>query len=107
MSRPPYEAERDFAYCLWVKTLPCLLRDTHEAGPCMGIIQAAHAGERPGTGLKAPDRTTVPLCVIHHIHLDQSLGMFEPMTEAQRMAWRMAAIVKTQRLKDAWESADF
>jgi len=50
--------ERDAAYKAWIRTLPCLVCGAH--------AEAAHTGHDGGMGLKASDRSCVPLC--HRCH---------------------------------------
>jgi hypothetical protein len=115
---PDWNHERDFAYMGWVKTQRCLLADTYEAGPCEGVIQAAHLGARPGTAMKSPDRSCGPLCVRHHMDHDQTKGWFRPLdqgeapsarpaTDDQRDLWRLRAITRTQRTKNDFDLAFF
>jgi hypothetical protein len=112
------DGPRDFAYMLWVKQQRCLLETVYDAGPCLGVIQAAHLGGRPGTAMKGPDRSCGPLCLGHHQDHDQTRGWFRPLdpgeqpsarpaTDEQRDRWRMQSIMQTQRMRRAYETCDF
>lgn len=70
---------RDFAFMMFVKTLPCMWRDL---GGCAGPIEADHAGRR-GLGQKAPDNTCVPACQHHHRQRTDHSGPFRAMTREQ------------------------
>lgn len=92
--------ERDTPYMLWVKTLPCLFVNAqdHEAVQrCHGPIHAHHAGEH-GLGQKPPDDTCVPLCEHHHLNgiHGRSMGMWNAMTNGERITWSKAAIAWTR-----------
>lgn len=52
---------RNFAYMLWVKSLPC----TVSSMDCNGPVEAAHVGDR-GLSRKSNDEETIPLCSGHH-----------------------------------------
>ncbi len=80
---------------LWVKCQPCLLAGVEEAGPCSGITEADHAGDR-GMGQKAPDDTCIPLCSGHHLDRHACTGFFRGRPKPWKREWRHAAIAKTQ-----------
>lgn len=48
-------------YRTFVESQPCII----DHGPCRGDVVAHHTGER-GTGIKADDRSCIPLC--HDVH---------------------------------------
>lgn len=90
--RSAYRArQRDTAYMLWVKTLPCLMAGVW--GTCQGTVEADHAGLR-GMGRKAPDNTTIPLCHYHHHSGRFPRGWDKPL----RRAWLDAAVGYVQAL---------
>lgn len=89
------QRERDIDYMLWVKTLPCLLAGNPEAGPCTGVVEADHAGER-GLGQKAPDDTCIPLCSGHHLDRHACTGFFRGRPKPWKREWRAEAIEKTR-----------
>lgn len=102
---------------LWVKTLPCLCCTTdgllalaqehgitwysivmhcRMLGRCTGPVEADHGGDR-AYGTKAPDLTCIPLCTGHHTHRTYGSNMWWNMTKAQKVEWRQAAVLDTQR----------
>ena len=87
--------ERDLDYCLWVKTLPCLLAGVASAGQCSGVVEADHAGDR-GMGQKCPDNETIPLCSSHHLDRHACTGFFRGRPKPWKREWRHSAIAKTQ-----------
>lgn len=97
--------ERDLDYMRWVITLPCAARRLPERDPCSGRVEADHAGRRPGVGMKAADRTCIPLCSKHHRHRDNFHGMFRTWTGAQMRVWLDSVIQLTQRGHDAAREA--
>ncbi len=56
-------AGKDREYLEWVHTLKCVV-----GFECWGKVQAHHSGER-GMSQRAPDRTALPLCELHHSRL--------------------------------------
>ena len=54
------------AYLAWVRTLPCY---TCEAPPPSDPHHIKGVGKFSGTGLKAPDVLTIPLCRRCHEHI--------------------------------------
>lgn len=121
---------RDSVYMLWVKTLPCMVRELPPhiftngdasappslqdivallrtcaamivaTTPCSGPVEADHMGAR-GMGQKADDRTCVPMCQSHHRARHDHSRDFRPLTRDELRAWRAAAIERTQA---AWEN---
>ena len=87
---------RLLVYMAWVKTQPCELAGVEGAGHCWGGIEADHAGEKPGLGMKADDSTCIPLCSRHHRHRTVRDGFFRGMTREAELDWRMAAVLRTQ-----------
>lgn len=80
----------------WVKTQLCCARFI---SPCAGPIDPHHAGRRPGTGMKAADRTAIPLCRRHHGQVETLAGLpFRLWTKAFRRAWADEQIAHTQAL---------
>lgn len=100
------KARRDHAYLAWVRAQPCLLLGiedrmyTRPPGECWGAIEAHHAGVKPGVGLKADDRTAIPLCHRHHRELEDKSGWFEGWTKAAMREYEDARISEVQ---NAWE----
>ena len=82
----------DTEYMLWVKTL-CCCAPVH---CCRGVVQAHHAGKRPGMRLKAPDDTCIPLCPQAHRDLHSQAGPFREMTGSELRQWQNARIEETQ-----------
>ena len=91
---------RDFDFMGWVKTQPCLLAGVADAGPCSGVTEADHAGDR-GMGQKSSDNTCVPLCSEHHLARHACTGFFRGRGKLWKREWRHAAIVKMQATYDA------
>jgi hypothetical protein len=60
-----------------------MVRGMLRAPQCYGRIEAHHAGKNPGMGMKAPDDTTVPLCVRHHREITDHTGPFLTMFRAE------------------------
>ncbi len=87
--------ERDIDFMGWVKTQPCLLACVDGAGPCAGVVEADHAGDR-GMGQKSPDDTCIPLCTVHHTDRHSCTGFFRGRPKPWKREWRHAAIAKTQ-----------
>jgi hypothetical protein len=72
-----------------VRELGCMLAWTRR---CAGIVEAHHAGKRPGVAKKAPDDTAIPLCSTHHIDWHAASGVFRGLDQAARRAWADGAI---------------
>lgn len=87
--------ERDIDYMLLVKGLRCFLAGVDGAGPCTGVTEADHAGER-GLGQKAPDDTCIPLCSGHHLDRHACTGFFRGREKHWKREWRIDAIEKTR-----------
>ncbi len=89
-------AREDPEYLARVRSLPCLLSGR---GGCYGPVEAHHAGKRPGMGLKAADRTAVPLCRAHHVsHWHACAGAFKGWDREKRREWSDEAIRVTRAL---------
>lgn len=86
------DRQRDRAYLLRVKGLPCLLDGT---GCCWGSIEADHAGPRP-YGRKADDSTAIPLCTQHHRERTDYSGFFAGFTAVEMRVWCDRAIEETR-----------
>jgi hypothetical protein len=94
-----YKARERFPeYMLAVKLLPCLMAGVW--GRCDGPVEADHAGgiagDRRGTGRKAPDSTCIPLCKLHH-----SSRFPHAWLKDKRRAWLDAAIEYTRAVLTA------
>ncbi len=63
---------------------------------CMGPVQVAHLGVKPGMKLKCPDNETGALCLGLHIDLDQHCGVFKGWTREERRVWCDAVIARTR-----------
>lgn len=85
--------ERDFDYMGQVKALPCSLAGVAAAGPCSGVVEADHMGERAAFR-KADDRTCAPLCQRHHRERTDVRGIFATMSKEERRAWCQLAIAR-------------
>jgi hypothetical protein len=62
-----FPKRRDPAYCAWIRTLPCLLREVLTADwrpACAGRVECAHVQSRGAGGDDVAN--TVPLCTHHH-----------------------------------------
>lgn len=94
---------RDGEYMAWVKTLPCAAR---EFGPCQGLIEADHAGDRAAFR-RAPDDTCIPLCGEHHRQRTEYRGPWGRMSRDERRAWRHRAIERTREQWERWQGACF
>lgn len=93
--------ERDTQRMLFVKTLPCAVRDgvpwaTHHT-PCSSVVEADHAGAR-GVGRKASDDTVIPLCSQHHRERTDHSGTFKHATQAELREWLSKQIAETRGL---------
>lgn len=87
--------DADPAYLARVRLLPCSAR--HLLGHfCAGRIEAHHAGERPGVGLKAHDYTAIPLCQLAHREWHAASGPFKTWNRDRRRAWSHEQIARTQ-----------
>jgi len=64
---------------------------------CGGRIEANHAGEKPGMGLKASDSTCIPMCSLHHKDWSEHRGLFALWTREERRAWA-DSVIKECRL---------
>jgi hypothetical protein len=104
------ERERDLAFMAFVKTLPCCLLHTPEAGPCSdrgrAWSEADHAGERPGFR-RADDDTCIPMCNRHHRDRTERRGFFARRPWAWMRAWCDEQIANVRRLWAAWQTAPF
>lgn len=93
----------------WIRTLPCAcalgLPTAAELwqGPppdrCRGVVEAHHAGVH-GTGNKAPDNTTIPMCGYHHRSITGEpggRGCFDGWPRGAVKRWELAAVVHYQR----------
>lgn len=85
--------ERDSAFMLWVKTLPCWARGLSQCG---GVIEADHAGAR-GLGRKADDDTCIPLCMLHHRQRTDFTGPFKAWGRLRMRQWLADARADTAR----------
>ncbi len=101
---------RDTARMLWIKTLPCAARDPMlplaAVGPCLGPVEADHAGGGSGMGRKADDSTCIPLCQRHHRSpgLEHLLYGHVPHGEVRR--WKAYQAEQHRKLYDATEGAN-
>lgn len=106
---------RATAYMLFVKSLPCALRDNGDAvalevyGPdehpfwwinapitsCSGPTEADHMGQR-ALSRKAPDSTCGPLCTQHHRERTDHTGAFKHFTQADMRAFCADVVAYTQ-----------
>ena len=73
-------AQSNPAFLQWLHGEPCCAADL---GPCMGPIEAHHAGPKPGIALKAPDATAVPICRGHHKAVTERRGSFAGKTREE------------------------
>ena len=90
-------------FLAFVRTLPCCMPQHMASMPmCHGRVHAHHAGRRPGTGVKAPDDTAIPLCAVHHFDWHQAAGMFHGWSREQRREWADARIAETRVAFNAW-----
>lgn len=110
--------ERDRAYLLKVKGLPCILaprlrvvateswQDQRKATmltsflcgvltTCEGPIEADHAGRRP-LGRKCSDHEAIPLCRKHHRERTDAAGYFRGWIASLMRVWLDLAIASTQ-----------
>ncbi len=63
---------------------------------CSGRIEANHAGEKPGMGLKASDSTCIPMCSGHHRDWTEHRGLFRGWTREERRQWADEVIARCQ-----------
>lgn len=78
--RPKPGDDPDYRYFLKneCKCCVCVKLPAAERPRLYWIVDAAHTGRNGGMGLKAPDRTCVPLCRSHHDERDKGMaGKFE------------------------------
>lgn len=94
----PRETER----MLWIKTLPCCAPGPHE---CHRIIEAHHAGPKPGMGRKAPDDTCIPLCRQAHSQIDAFSGPFRDFDRARMRSWQDEQVANYQALWEQQQAA--
>jgi hypothetical protein len=97
-AKPPRRlktVQSDPDYLAWVRTLSCVLACVAEC-LCNGPVEAHHAGRRPGTGIKADDRTAIPLCTKHHRCWHDMTGPFALHDKAARRDWADRRIAETQ-----------
>lgn len=66
---------------------------------CLGPVQVDHAGER--IGRRAPDDTSIPLCMEHHRQRTENSGYFAKMSKADRWAWRCVMIRIARSIAEA------
>ena len=69
----------------------------HVAGPCEGVFEADHAGERP-YGRKSDDDTAICVCSLHHKNRTDYKGPFDGWTGAQMRAWCDPRIEETRAI---------
>jgi hypothetical protein len=89
------------------RALTCAARAVEGAGPCVGVNQCAHLGDRRTNGgfRKCPDAECGCLCAEHHGQVDNgsgwtaSLSFYLRMTPDERDAFRRAAIAAADQ---AW-----
>lgn len=86
------ERQRDVAWMLRVKLLPCAAR---ELGGCEGVIEADHAGRRP-LGRKCNDDECIPLCTLHHRQRTDFSGPFKAWTKQEMREWLELHVALTQ-----------
>ena len=92
-------AGEDRAYADWVRQQRCLMAG---ADPCLGDVQAHHAGLRQ-TGhdaRRAHDHTCLPLCLKHHDAWHAACGVFLGWRKPRRRAW---ADDQVRRARARWE----
>jgi hypothetical protein len=77
---------RDFAYMLWIKSLPCCVCAQHYGS------EAAHTGPR-AFGRKSSDRSCIPLCPAHHRDGRESLHTLGPRGFEERHGFIIAELV--------------
>lgn len=79
----------DIAFLDWVRGEACVasaangIDDNHH-----GRTEAHHAGKNPGIGMKAPDRTAIPLCSKHHAELTAKRGTFRLFAREALRDWQ-------------------
>lgn len=95
------EQARDPGWLADVRKLPCRAVELERATPCMGRVEAHHAGTRPGIGLKCSDLDVLPVCRGHHDELHSLTGTFKRFDKAKLQAWREDQIAWTR----AWVNA--
>jgi hypothetical protein len=88
---------RAIPFMLWVKRQPCSARFLDCNSPCIGRVEADHAGRR-GIGQKASDYTCVPLCSKHHAERTNFSGVFKSWDQARMRFWLAQRIWFTQRM---------
>lgn len=66
MMLPKTERLRSPRHLAWIRTLPCSVPGCKEE-----MVQAHHIRVRAGVGLKPADRSSAPICLIHHSELHQ------------------------------------
>ena len=88
---PKPSTVRNAAHLKAVAALPCVLWTT---GLCFGYVVAHHVGAH-GTGIKASDLSTAPLCVRHHRETHDFSGYFKGFDRAQMEAWEVDAVAQT------------
>ena len=96
-------AGSDPAYLDFVRSLPCFFNGA-TISTCEGRVHAHHAGRRPGVGLKADDKTAIPLCEKHHRAWHDARPPFAGLTKFERFAWSMRVIGHTQSAYQQRES---
>jgi len=109
MKRKPAKraATTDYARMARVRELPCCApadlrypcgpwHQDDETGRWKLVMQANHAGRKPGMALKADDDTTIPMCLLHHGQYTDGNGVFKGWTKSGRQAWREEKISETR-----------
>lgn len=82
----------------WVVTLECRAR-LLPGHVCRGRMTAHHAGRRPGTGMKAPHVTAIPLCWRAHLEgIEVLRDVFTGWTKERVRAWEDEQIAAVQLL---------
>lgn len=94
--------QRDIAFMIFVRGLPCSVEEHWPAfpmapTPCAGPVEADHLGDR-GLSHKAADDTCAPMCHRHHVERTDHTGTFKRLTKEQCRTWKRAQVLRVQTL---------
>lgn len=91
------DRDRDFDRMGWIKLQRCCAPTIgHDVGPCLGPIEADHAGgydDGRATSRKSTDDTTIPLCTRHHREPGLAAILYGQLEPTELRDWRNRMIV--------------
>lgn len=95
---------RDLARMAWIKEQSCCAADPmlpqEYVGPCLGVVEADHAGGGSGMGRKCDDSLCIPLCQRHHRSPGLEHLLFGHVPHGEVRRWKAHQAEQYQRKYD-------